>query len=540
MPEVLMPDQSAPGYPDEFRFPQVIEKYYRALPRTLRRHWDTFGSGVGDGVSLKADVSGVEGTARARMRTYEQAAARLAQRFRDLQDMDRRLADEVRRSMAAARTGREQIGAVINRLNVDAGTVPIATSKGDHILDYVPAGLDRVNRVVVDTTLALQGQAGVIGDLTHRLTEVSAAQEPTSTRSTRFSTASAYGLSPSVGDDRPWTRTNRSGASGESAQRDHRDTSTALPPSASVSSPATGPAVSAMTKSFRPGADAPDPASRGHLSSPMADAAGRSGHDPSTAVGATAPADTRETHHGEQASPPTSTGTTPSATPWTRRTGVVPGHRQFDVISIGKRLEADETGRKNSLPADETETVYVFPDGRTLEVSPAVARVLDAAFGKQPGTADRLEHVVSAATAPSGKPVGLRRTVHSVATGDIAVWARRSAVVVVFGTGNNRSLEVIVDGGLQPFPTPTGDEHDQFGPFTGFHQPARTRPNSDVVGEPAVEGGQRVAPSARTGEQTDGAVTVRAQRNWMPHPARVADSAAVQPTRDGQATVANS
>lgn len=539
MPEVLMPDQRAPGYPDEFRFSQVIENYYRALPRTLRRHWDTFGSGVVDEVPLKADVSGVEGTTRARIRTYEQAAAQLAQRFRDLQDMDKRLSDEVRRSMVAARIGREQIEAVINRLNIDAGMVPIVASKGDHILNYVPAGLDRIDRVVVDTTRALQGQAGVIGGLTHRLTEISAAHEPASTRPTQFSTVSAYDLAPSAGDDRPRTRTNRSGAGEESAQRDHRDTSTALP-SASVSSPATGPAVSAITESFRPGADAPGPALRGPLPGPMADTTGRPDHDPSAAVGDTTPADTRETHHGEQAPPPTSTGTTPTATPWTRQTGVAPGHRQLDVASLGKRLEAGETGRKNTLSADETDMVYVFPDGRTLKVSPAVAQVLDAAFGKRPGTADRLGYAVSAATASPGKPVGLRRTAHSVATGDIAVWARRSAVVVVFGTGNNRSLEVIVDGDLQPFPTPTGDEHDQFGPFTGFHRPARTGSNSGVVGEPAVEGGQRATPGARTGEQTDGAVTAHAQRDRLPSPARVADSVPVQPAGDGQATVANS
>lgn len=144
MPELVMPDQSASTYPDEFRFSPTIEGHYRSLPRTLRWSWDVFGSGSVAEVPQKATVRGVEGAARARIRTYEELVTKLADRFCDLQEADKQPADRVRESLIAAHEGRADIEAVIHRINGDAGTAPVGMSKSEHILRYLSTGLDRV------------------------------------------------------------------------------------------------------------------------------------------------------------------------------------------------------------------------------------------------------------------------------------------------------------------------------------------------------------------------------------------------------------
>lgn len=528
MPEVLMPDQSAPGYPDEFRFSPTIESYYRRLPRTLRRNWDAFGSGSAAEVPVKAAVRGVEGTERARLRAYEELASQLGRRFLDLQAMDRRLAEQVRRSLAATRTGQEQIEAVIHRVNADAGTVPIGSGKGEHILRYLPAGLDRVEQVITETTRSQHDQAGVIGELVRHLTELTPSEQA-STVPTRFRTVPAPGPVPRAEDDRSRARMDSAVGSDNSSALEHRGTSAAAELSLPAATrpltpePPTGHAASATPGTFRPGVEATDPDRVSPHSTPglIPDVSGRPGRDPSAEVGETAPHPATEIRGGGHAAPSVSAGTTGNSTPWGRRADSAPGRQQTGVASSGKRTEAGANGRKTTPPTDRT-VVYVFPDGRTQEVPPMVAQILDAAFGNRPGPDVRYGSLDSGATAPPGEPVDTRREPPSVVTGDIAVWARRRAVIVVFGAGNDRTHEVIVDGRLRPFSTRMGDGHNEFGPFTGFRHLQRSGPNAGGAGASAPGNGHRLEDEPRGGERAAGVVASR--RFEVPGPVPVVET----------------
>lgn len=533
MPEILMPDQNAPGYPEEFKFSPLIESYYRGLPRALRGYWDSFGSGSIVDMPLKSATRSVKGTASARIRNYEAVAAQLERRFQDLQEMDRQMADQVRRSLPATRAGRERVETAIQRINTDAATVPIGKSKGDHILDYAPAGLDRADRAVVDTTRAHRDRARVLDEFVRRLVETTPPPESVPALPALSAPDSTPARAPSAGEDRSSAPANSSGGGKAPAHRDQRDTSAAHP-GYSGAAPTTEPVPKVTTDVRRSSAQDPGPASRNSLPGTVPDTTGQPDGDPSTAVGETTSAGPGTSLGGRSVVPsaPAATGT---STPWSSRTGAAPGSDQSHSAFSGKRTEA---GRQHAPSADEALVVYVFPDGRTQEVSPVVAAVLDTAFGRRPSTNYRPASPGSSNTIPAGNPIGVRHETDSVGTGDLAVWARGSAVVVVFGAGNNRSYEVIVDGRLQPFSALPGQGPGEFGPFTGFRRLPGAGSDAGVAGRPAKDG-QRPTRASSEREQVDVEVPARVQPYQATDTGRSTDAVAAKKRAGDEGTVVN-
>ncbi|NUS95243.1 MAG: hypothetical protein HOQ36_22995, partial [Nocardia sp.] len=469
MPEILMPDQNAPGYPEEFKFSPLVENYYRGLPRALRGYWDAFGSGEVADLPLKPATRNVEGAGQARIPNYAAVAAQLERRFQDLQEMDRQMADRVRRSVAATRTGRERVEAAIQRINADAGTVPVGKSKGDHILDYAPAGLDRADRAVVDTTRAHGDQARLLGEFVRRLVETTPPPGSVSAIPPLFApdSAPARGSAPvpvpGAAGDRSPIRANDSGPGEAPVHRYYRDTSTAhLGDSGAATT--TGPAPNATTDMRRSSADDPSSATRNYLPGKASDMSGQPNRDPATAVGEPTSAGPGASFGGRPGGPsaPATPGT---STPWSSRTGAAPGSGRSPAAFSGKQTGAGTAGRQRAPSADDAQVVYVFPDGRTQEVSPVVAQVLDTAFGRRANTNTRPASTGSSDAVPADGPIDVQQETDSVSTGDLAIWARGSAVVVVFGTGNNRSYEMIIDGWLQPLSVRMGEGPGEFGPF---------------------------------------------------------------------------
>ncbi|NEW39216.1 hypothetical protein GV794_10090 [Nocardia cyriacigeorgica] len=120
------------------------------------------------------------------------------------------------------------------------------------------------------------------------------------------------------------------------------------------------------------------------------------------------------------------------------------------------------------------------------------------------------------ATASVGAPAEIQRATDAVVTGDIALWTRRTAVVVVFGSGSTRTLEVVVDGELRPFAAQMRYEQDEFGPFIGFRNPGSAelalpfggRDSEPERGDPDVHDSRThrdraYAPTAATAPQVE-------------------------------------
>ncbi|NUP27247.1 MAG: hypothetical protein HOQ44_11245 [Nocardia sp.] len=157
--------------------------------------------------------------------------------------------------------------------------------------------------------------------------------------------------------------------------------------------------------------------------------------------------------------------------------------------------------------------IYVFPDGRTQEVSPVVAQVLDTAFGRRANTDTRPASSGSSKAVPAEGPSDVRHETDPVSTGDLAIWARGSAVVVAFGVGDNRSYEVIVDGRLRPFSVRMGAGSGEFGDR------------------------QRPASTSGAGDEVDGEVSARIQAPRATGTAPATDAVAAEKPEEKGAVV---
>ncbi|NUS42453.1 MAG: hypothetical protein HOQ24_01970 [Mycobacteriaceae bacterium] len=152
-------------------------------------------------------------------------------------------------------------------------------------------------------------------------------------------------------------------------------------------------------------------------------------------------------------------------------------------------------------PDADGAVLYTFPDGRTQRVAAVVAQALDAAFAGKTTDAKAAYAATSAKWTDREEP-GKRVDPYQLMTGDVATWDERTALVVSFGVDSG-TLEVVVDGVLQPFLPEMNDATGSFGPFAGFYHPkgidiatgaSRSPVASTPWSDPAV--GQPATPAA--------------------------------------------
>lgn len=105
-----------------------------------------------------------------------------------------------------------------------------------------------------------------------------------------------------------------------------------------------------------------------------------------------------------------------------------------------------------------------------------VEQALDAAFADKEGTDAKAAYAGTPAQWIDDHDAGTRIDPYQLATGDIATWTDRTAIMVVFGTGDNAGLEVISNGALTPFTDRMHDKHGDFGLFAGFIRPRHIEP----------------------------------------------------------------
>ncbi|MBU3066809.1 hypothetical protein KO481_35485 [Nocardia sp. NEAU-G5] len=125
-------------------------------------------------------------------------------------------------------------------------------------------------------------------------------------------------------------------------------------------------------------------------------------------------------------------------------------------------------------PGGDGSVLYTFDDGRTQKVSVVVAQALDAARANKDGTSAKDAYAKTAAKWSDDKKIGDAIDPSQLMTGDVATWDNHNAIVVVFPPGQGGgtgTLEVIVEGKLQPFSAQMSDKSGDFGEFAGFEHP---------------------------------------------------------------------
>ncbi|WP_459549672.1 hypothetical protein [Nocardia sp. X0981] len=182
-------------------------------------------------------------------------------------------------------------------------------------------------------------------------------------------------------------------------------------------------------------------------------------------------------------------------------TTTTPSKATAPQAAPSKPVSAPETTtpppRRAVAPDWKDTMVYTFPDGRSQEVSVVVARALDAAFGNAAGTDARAAYTGTPIEWTDEKRIGERKSPFEAVTGDVGVWADRTALLVKIDTGSGGEdvLEAVVDGALVKI-IDLDRMHDGaggFGAFVGaFHPPGIER---------AAAPGSAVFTSSGTAEQ---------------------------------------
>ncbi|MFE9575198.1 hypothetical protein ACFYO1_02335 [Nocardia sp. NPDC006044] len=221
---------------------------------------------------------------------------------------------------------------------------------------------------------------------------------------------------------------------------------------------------------------------------------------------------------------PQATRQSPS-TPWTNNgtpvttngTSASPAQQAGTAANVSSSQSG--TPAPARIPAADGSVLYTYPppETRSQRVSAAVAQALDAAFANHGATDAQDAYKSTKAKWSDNKQIGDRVDPNQLMTGDVAIWDRNTALLVVFGPDQGGTLEVIVKGKKQsladllagndaqspaaatsgegkPSPsTETSSNSSEFGDFLGFAHP----PGIELTGsgEPAVAAPQAGDPS---------------------------------------------
>ncbi len=169
-----------------------------------------------------------------------------------------------------------------------------------------------------------------------------------------------------------------------------------------------------------------------------------------------------------------------AATPQQTQPAASPASATAQSDAAPKGASSSQSQQAGAVPPGRTPgadgTVeYPFPDGRTQKVSLIVAQALDAAFGNHGGTDAQKAYEKTTAKWSDNKQIGDHIDPNQLMTGDVGVWEKTTAVLVVFGSGTDGTIEAIIDGELQKLDSDKMDtmsgKAGEFGTFTEFQHP---------------------------------------------------------------------
>ncbi|WP_282779514.1 MULTISPECIES: hypothetical protein [unclassified Nocardia] len=178
-----------------------------------------------------------------------------------------------------------------------------------------------------------------------------------------------------------------------------------------------------------------------------------------------------------QVQPTTPPGQQSPQTP--QNTGTPPGQSTPHTGPTPGATAPQDSGTPPRTAREDGKVLFDFKDGRHQYVYPKVYDALEAAFADTTGTDARAAYGMESGKSgePKDKYPGSRVDPNQLITGDIAMWEDgRTALLVVFGpedggSSGDGTLEVIVDGVLQPFGPEMSDSEGDFGAFSGFFHP---------------------------------------------------------------------
>ncbi|WP_040838066.1 hypothetical protein [Nocardia brevicatena] len=486
---------------------------YVSLATALAETWESFGNGdpAKRRVTVLPGVSAGD-SARSNMDEYNKAAARLRKAADRFYNIESRVLEKVSATAEATKEGRKRIADLIDAIN-DAA--PDAAGD-ENFVAMVAKALEQVKDITTDATNQNEENAREIDQDTD--TTKGPGSEGGKNTPGEKDTDTADDKNPKKPGDKD-DDSKKPGDKDDSKTQDTtpkpqdttpkpQDTTPkpqeitpkpqdTTPPRSDISptpSPSPGPSPSPAPSSPSPAPRTPgfDPTMM-MLPMMMSQMANKTPHDrtprdrgedrPSERRGRSTP--WTATPQNSPAPPAATNQPAPTATQPATNTPAEPPRGATATPPAG-------TPPPGRTPDPDGTLEYPFPDGRKQRVSHVVAQALDAAFADKEGTDAKAAYTRTPAQWTDDHDAGTRIDPYQLATGDIATWADRTAITVVFGTGDSGTLEVVSNGALTPFTARMHDKHGDFGLFAGFIHPRHVEPV-------ATQGTETAVPDPQTG-----------------------------------------
>jgi hypothetical protein len=530
MPTFFVPDQDDPRWPkDILSISPQIEAWLddsssKGVLGILTSDWNHFGKGTktnppSSGSVPKVSVSQAESSM---FQNYLQVASSLQQYFDQLQQADIAIVAPIIKSGEASTTGQSDIASLITTLSTSAAQPPSNGQNEDQwIISYMSSGL-QTESSTMSTANSSQASAAssadsTTSDVTALENEIKALNSAIGTLNDKVNSLGNGGYGNSSGFSYGGTSTN-AGASinysslfpssgsyggsytstggyntggsygssyGSGLASELQNAIDSLQNSASGSS-GTGSDLSSLMDSMM-------------LPSMFNQMNGRNNNDSDL--------NNRRDQlnsNGEQSATPPPVSQSPASVQATQQPAAPAPSATPGTSSSQPTVTAPHQNSDGSV-------TYTFEDGRTQQVSVVVAQILDAARANKTGTDALAAYAKTPVKVPDVKHMGDPADPSQLITGDNGTWAAdassdpggssapggasgpggasapgtssssgasqgggRTAIVVVFPPDQSNatgSLEVIVDGKLQPFTPQMSDSQGDFGQFAGFFHP---------------------------------------------------------------------
>ncbi|MEV0297673.1 hypothetical protein [Nocardia sp. NPDC050710] len=524
-----MPDPKR--LPAEYQVGQSVLDKYVELPVKFRGYFERFGKDADAKADppTPPDVPQVVGEELAKIPTYATKAQGMRNAYRALVNSTTQLAPLTRESVAKAEEGKGAINYVIEQMNAEAPKYPPdGTTKTEQVLTYMTAAVDSGAKAM---TTAISGQEKVGGEVSKTTEELKAelakARKEIEELKERLKTPGPPGsppggnnLNPPPGPDLggnnkfPPLGTNELPGLDDLFPKDPK-TPTPTPdpklpgdpsdPTTPPKDPITPPDNIGQPPSS-PNTPSPQPVSPINSGlGGMSGMGGMGGMSPWDMMNMRNIMDPDMNRRRNELDPDRGEREPVVAAPAPITPAAAQGNQPAPVAAAqpaavtappappGQPQTQPVAGPPQRTPDADGSVLYTFPDNRTQRVSQIVAQALDAAFfdGADAKTAYEKTSAHWADNSHIGEPVDPNKLI----TGDVATWEKdRTAIAVVFGSGETGTVEVVVkadkkpsanneektekkeetvlNGVLKPFANEMSDSTGSFGAFAGFKHPA--------------------------------------------------------------------
>ncbi|WP_280442708.1 hypothetical protein [Nocardia brasiliensis] len=497
MPTIFIPDRQmiANNFPDnpEYHYGENVEKFLEQLPGVFRPWYESFGK-IGQAGQSAPPVPPEQQSPpmvvgdTSNIKEYPTVAQKLRELFLKLEDNGKALLPLLTQLGESNTSGRRSIESVIQFMNLKAEIAPAGMNENEYILAYVQEAIDVGTKEMERARSAAEALVRSLPKIPQVVdpgkqdpppaktdvekpaipappaqppgSQVPQGTQPQGQQPTGTNSPSNIRLPQ---PDDPISRPNSDSGVQDKINRAIDNIENQVPRN-QPQSPVTPPMSPYGSGMGMPG--------MGDMLGPLMQAAQmRQMADPNMNQRPPAP------RRLDQSPPPPPQKAQPGTPQPAQQQTAKPTSANAQPISNVSSTPNTANGQPGAAPVKASESegrpyTYPAPDGRQQLVSPMVYDALDVAFADKSGTDAKHAYEKTKAKWSDDKKIGTRVDPNQLMTGDVVIWDRQTALLVVFPPDQGGTVEAIVKGEKKPLSDLMAAETSEFGEFLGFAHPA--------------------------------------------------------------------